>query len=118
MKRDMDVARRILFAIEADEGIPIAAVNLDLDGVSPVQLSYHVQLLDEAGLIQATNFTSSTGYAWKAHRLTWAGHEFLDNVRDDTRWKTVKMHALNTSGSLSLGALQAAISQMIAGALG
>ena len=44
-------------------------------------------LLAEAGLIEATNVSSFDGPDWKAKRLTWSGHEFLEASRDQNRWQ-------------------------------
>ena len=43
-------------------------------------------LLDEAGLIEAIDLSSRNGPAWLPQRLTWAGHEFIEASRDESRW--------------------------------
>ncbi len=57
MKRDMDLARRILFSIE-DYTQPDGWVPLKFDNVSGKVVSYHVKLLYKAGLIEAVDLTS------------------------------------------------------------
>jgi len=52
------------------------------------EISYHVRLLQEAGLIEA-GIPCEIGGRWEVRRLTWAGHEFMDAIRNDTVWKTV-----------------------------
>jgi hypothetical protein len=67
----------------------------------------HVQLLDEAGLVQAAlqggDKRISTGAL--VFRLTWAGHEFADSILDDTLWKKVKDHVIKPSASWTFGIL-------------
>lgn len=53
-------------------------------------VSYHVCLLQEAGLIHAIDFLSNDGTCWRPTRLTFAGHEFLDSVRDPKVWDYAK----------------------------
>lgn len=99
MKRDADLIREILFQVEAspttEDSIGLNFEEHDLD-----QVSYHVLLLHEAGLIVAVN--EGTGYGedenWKPIRLTWHGHEFLDAARDERRWGKVKKVMTKTGG--------------------
>ncbi len=85
MKRDLDLVREILIAIESDP-TPFGPKDLNLKDRDPVEVSYHVQIMDEAGLIEAMNLTSSSGYCWCPKSMTWTGHEFLDAARSDTVW--------------------------------
>ena len=60
MKRDMDLIREILLAIETI-GPPQGLARLDLPGHDPETVSYHVRLLDQAGLITAVDFSTAAG---------------------------------------------------------
>lgn len=90
--RDMELVRQILLEIEKRP--PWSGwIDLKLPGYSNEVISYHVMLLNEAGLITAVSLTTSTGSAfedWRPIRLTWQGYEFLEAVRDDKRWEKVK----------------------------
>lgn len=88
MKRDMDLARRILFEVEL-AGTYRDKLTLHLDDYSSEQISYHTLLLSEAGLIEMEASSRHTA-EFKPKRLTWEGHEFLDAVREDKRWHEVK----------------------------
>jgi hypothetical protein len=47
VKLDMDLARRILLAVEADpEADGAGYVAVEIDGYEPAEVSYHVRLLD------------------------------------------------------------------------
>jgi DNA-binding transcriptional ArsR family regulator len=85
MKRDMDLIRRILMDIEeSPEATGYQWLDLSIEGHSPEEVSYHVKLLDEAGLIEAEDLTDTAGFDVRPKRLTWSGHEFIDAVRKDT----------------------------------
>ncbi|MGN5146108.1 DUF2513 domain-containing protein [Aeromonas veronii] len=103
MKRDWDVVRLILTKLEelpdslstltyidfyADDRIKPDADLTELDR----QVSYHMELLIEAGLVVGTMDDSATLYAkeFRAYRLTWSGHEFLETIRSDTVWNKTK----------------------------
>lgn len=63
MKRDMDLFRRILLQLEASpEATGHSRIDLDIEDRDPTEVSYHVQLLKEAGLIEAVNEFHLTGF--------------------------------------------------------
>lgn len=88
MKRDLELVRKILFAIEAkpDVGSWLAPSQMNLIDWSEQEVNYHLLILEEAGYIKTIkqNYDNETHYF--ALRLTWDGHEFLEAARDDTRW--------------------------------
>jgi hypothetical protein len=89
MKRDMDLARKILFEIEKaplEEGW----VDIKFDDYTEEEVTYHIMILAEAGLIHAIDQSSLQKTEWYAQRLTWEGHEFLDAARDNGRWDKAK----------------------------
>ena len=84
MKRDLDLARRILLELEADpEATGGCAVGLDIEGRETAEVYYHVQLLTDVGLIESDSSMSNTrdGFVCLPTRLTYAGHEFLETSR-------------------------------------
>ncbi len=118
MKRDMDLARQILFAIEESNQDPIGWISIKIPDRDARDVSYHVQILSEAGLIEARDLSSKSGYEWKPTRLTWYGHEFLDAARSDTLWERAKALTLKETGGLSLDFLKATLIQLGMNALG
>lgn len=105
MKMDKDLVREILITIEDSADDPRGWITLELEGYSANHVSYHVQLLDEAGYIEAQNLSSlgKDGYEWQPKRLTFQGHEFLDTIRDNELWRRTK----DTAKDLSIGGLKA-----------
>ena len=91
MKRDMELCRKILFAIE-EQYVDTALHNLQIPEQTMEQVAYHCKILKEAGLI--TNykalFASNHIVGFGVGSLTWEGHDFLDKIREDTIWNKTK----------------------------
>lgn len=90
MKLDKDAIRSILLAIESDTGNPMIPKDIEIPGLSQQETAYHVELLAEAGFLEAKRLVTFQLYDWKPTRLTYAGHEFLDTVRDNEIWRLTK----------------------------
>ena len=115
MKRDMDLVRKILFAVEDNED---GNVNLDNIGYSRDRVYLHVELMKEHGLVDALVVPASDGpehriLACRIRRLTWDGHEFLNEVRKDEVWEKAKKICLEKTGGLAFGALKTCLSGVI-----
>ncbi len=99
MKRNWDTIREILTRLE---DLPDTDAILRLSDFSAdrnFEVSYHMELLIEAGLVEGSMSPTLGGGAtqFMARRLTWLGHEFLDAVRSDTVWNKTKS-AFATNG--------------------
>lgn len=116
MKRDMDLARKILIALEEREVVH-PFLRLEVQGFASALVSHHVWLLNQAGLIEANNASTADGDEWFPVCLTWEGHEFLDAARNDTTWNKAKALVLAKAGGLSFEALQFALTEIIKKAL-
>jgi hypothetical protein len=80
-----------------------SAGSLKIDGYSDLQVSYHLKIMVQAGLLcldviehsspgsivsgvsQPPHITTFRDYS-----LSWDGQEFLDAARDNTRWEKAK----------------------------
>lgn len=90
MKRDMDLCRKILLKIEkintgtAIYDLPIAGYNK--------QVAYHCQMLHEAGFIDGykAQYGDNELVFFCVGSITWAGNEYLNQIRDDNIWDKVK----------------------------
>ncbi len=107
MKRNMDLARLILLAIEQSDDDEPASIQLPTDQYDDLHISLHVRLLHEANLIHAIESTRgfNSSSAWIPHSLTWQGHEFLDVVRLGEIWENLKMEEAKFGGDLPFGVL-------------
>ena len=100
MKRDLDLAREILIAIEdaTFNGGPLKLTAPEQ--YSSEQVTYHIMLLHEAGLIRAFDFSSDEFPDWRPGYLTWEGHEFLNAAGESGRWKKAKTLVMEKGGGL------------------
>jgi hypothetical protein len=99
MKRDMDLIREILLAVEASPDQMTASLP-DFEGYTDSEINYHLVLLHEAGLIIALIHESDDQYFAEPVRLTWEGHEFLEAIKDKSKWNETKKIVLEKSGGL------------------
>lgn len=105
MQRDMELIRNILFDLEKKK--EPGWCNLEYDGYTKDQVSYHIKLAYQAGLIEARDVSTFEGMDWWAGDLTWQGHEFLDAVRNDTVWNKVKNKVAEQGGNLPFDIVKA-----------
>lgn len=99
MRRDMDLIRNILLELESQPSAgPLK--DLRIESYNEDEISYHVLLLHEAGLIEALDASGRDRLQWWPIRLTWQGHEFLEASRDDARWKAAKEKIVGAGGGL------------------
>jgi hypothetical protein len=94
MKLDKDLVREILLQVEASPD-PMAMVEITAPDHSQEEIAYHVQILDEGGLLEALDLTTMADYDWRPRRLTYNGHEYLDTIRDPEAWRFTKETAKN-----------------------
>jgi len=118
MKRDLDLIRKILMTLEEYEH-GNAPSKLTVDGFTDEQIGYHCFILKEAGFIEATDTTTFGSKSPSAlpRRLTWEGHEFIDNARDEKIWIQVKNKIKNTSGTVSISILTKVLTNAVIAAI-
>lgn len=116
MKRDWDLMRQILFEVEK---WPFTGGfdTITIPNHSEPEISYHVSLLADAGLIEAIDVSSHDGVAWRPKHLTYAGHEFLDAARQDTTWNSAKEKVFKATGTITLEAQKTVLHAMMTKAI-
>lgn len=119
MKRDLDLLRKILLAIEnADEfyyynGIPHLASDI---GCSNLELvSFHVSLLVDNDYIEVLDISCcSINYDdYMIKRLTADDCDYLDNIRNDTIWNKTKEVISNIGGTCALDIVKSIAGKII-----
>jgi len=119
LKRDLDLLRKILLAIEnADEfyyynGIPHLASDI---GCSNLELvSFHVSLLVDNDYIEVLDISCcSINYDdYMIKRLTADGCDYLDNIRNDTIWNKTKEVISNIGGTCALDIVKSIAGKII-----
>ena len=86
MKRDMELVRELLLSVESDNDFAPLVEQHSLEIVLG-----HLEIMMDAKLLVGRIYRDTNGDLKSAfvQRLTWNGHEFLDNARNDTAWKNV-----------------------------
>ena len=118
MKRDLDLIRKMLLAIEdAPSGW---APELKIDGNTDTQIGYHSYLMIDAGLAHGHDVSELGSEAPNSmiSNLTWAGHEFADAARDETLWKKAMGIVAEKGGNITLDIMKQLLSSLMKGALG
>jgi DNA-binding transcriptional ArsR family regulator len=87
MKREKDLIRELLLKLESLPLKPGKTFVLDgrepaigVDGYSPDQITYHLELLKEDGLIESPGSQPAIGVTFRG--LSSRGHDFLDDIRN------------------------------------
>jgi hypothetical protein len=94
MKRNLGLIRELLLKLEplsnshAWEMIGPDDPRIQVEGYIPDEIEYNLQLLVEQGFIEQPRSGPMLGIMFK--RLTWAGHDYLDAVRDPIIWSKTK----------------------------
>ena len=91
MKRDFELIREILLAIE-EQHTGVAIYGFKVEGYDLTTVAYHCKLLEEVGFISAykASYADNAIYNIAVGGLTWEGNDYLDKVRDNTLWKKTK----------------------------
>lgn len=93
MQRDMELIRKILFTIEEKYvDTWLGGNEISIDGYDMKTVAYHCAILHDAGLIYdyKGQYGDDELLFFGVGRLTWAGHEFLDKIKNDTVWNKTK----------------------------
>ena len=119
MNRNWDTIRDVLIATESLEQDETLSLR-DFDSGRASEISYHVELLAESGLLNVT-LKKRIGKGPKdffIRRLTWAGHEFLDAIRDESVWSKTKSKIMSKGGSMTFDLVKDVAISIIKSALG
>lgn len=94
MKRDIGLIRELLLRLEPLSGphawrmIHPTDPAIQVEGYTPDEIEYHLQMLVDQGLIEEPRSGPMEGIMFK--KLTWEGHDYLDAVRDSKVWSKTK----------------------------
>ena len=115
MKRDMELCRKILFAIE-EEYIDVAIRNLKIENYPMEQVAYHCKILHEAGLVSdyEAKYGGNHIISFDVGSITWNGHEYLDTIRQDSRWNEIKKQIISKSLPMTIDVITRVASSSIA----
>jgi hypothetical protein len=105
MKRNFTLIRDILS--DAQKAEPLSHLRgFSSEGVSEAEIAEHVEILIEAGLLKGEVKRSPGGRTLVlVSRLTWAGHDFLDAMGDESIWARAKESILKPAGGVAFDVL-------------
>lgn len=114
MKRDMNLIRKLLFLAEADGNDAELCEQYGREVVAG-----HTAILIDAGLVDGAIARGSDGkpVASNIIRLTWTGHEFLDNARNDTIWQKANSMIKDKALSVSFDVLASLLKSLVSAIL-
>lgn len=104
MKLNHDCVRDVLLFLEDNLSISSTIFTNDIivPSCSQDDIDYTVKLLIESGMLEGEFKSFISGqYTIYVNSITWSGHKFLDNVRDNTVWVATKK-SISKLGSVSL----------------
>ena len=92
MERNLSLIRGILLRIEEMQSRTEDA-DLAIEGYPEKTVVYNLDLAIKEGLVEGRVQWASDNddyYTVNVASLTWAGHDFLDSVRQDAVWRTTQ----------------------------
>jgi hypothetical protein len=106
MKRDMELIRELMLSIESQDG-DFNYESVKAIGYDEPQINYHLELLIEAKLVVGEVHPLMGGFSPIIHieKLSWSGHEFLENTRNESVWKETVKIVKEKGGSMAIGIL-------------
>lgn len=104
MKLNNDCIRDILLFIESNTDFEKPFINSDalitnLQSYDKNTIYYHIKMISQAELVDKVTFADNRPFL--VYNLSWEGHQYLDNIRDDKVWKLLK-EKTNQLSSVSL----------------
>src|SRR5665213_3669020 len=101
MKRDMELIREIMLALEAWPMAMGDAISMTpelmqtkIPDREPAEINHHMDLIHAAGFVDNGGHPSSGPmFGFLFMGLTMAGHDFLDTVRSPEVWRRTKAGA-------------------------
>ena len=106
MKRDLELVRKILLAMEAHEH-GFFSKYPEIENYTREEIGYHVFIMKQAGLIDAAerNTIRSKSPDAVPLNLTWFGHEFLESSKDKKIWEKAKRVVIEPAGGIAIDVL-------------
>jgi hypothetical protein len=103
MKRDMDLIRELLLRLEELPASPDTPLRLTIgqaplffEEKSDVEIKYQLYLMSQGDFICRGQYLESGTFEYYGFR--WAGHDYLDAIRDQEVWEKTKRAAEGARG--------------------
>src|SRR5699024_7165047 len=112
MRLNIECIRDVLLTSEEETNLNNEDLNIDelvtmprLKKYDEDAIIYTIKKIKEANYIEADVLIHSEGSMAMIRHLTYEGHLFLANIRDDGIWKKTKKEASKISSSVSINIL-------------
>jgi hypothetical protein len=109
MRRDMDLMRKALLAIEE---LPPTSSALTIAGYDSLVVNEHVGQLLADKYVTASTAVTRSGTFYFSPRLAPKGHELIDSIRDVSVWERVKALSLKRTGSVTFESIRRALADL------
>lgn len=103
MKRDWDLIREVLLAVEANSS---RELHFDVGEDDERKTAEHAFLLWKSGFLDGVNASSMDGDYVIVTGLTWAGHDLLQTIQSKPVWERIKSTAQEKSIDLTFDAVK------------
>lgn len=116
MQLNHDCVRDVLLYVEenANYNVRISTNSIKLKDYSIEEIVYTIEKLSEADFLNMTSVSTMgkqiPGYIVKS--ITYKGHEFLDNIKDNSVWSDTKKQ-LSKFSSTSLSIISSVAAQVL-----
>lgn len=109
----MEIVRSILIAAEETPNNRRHFIP-SIDGVKEPDLMYHIEIMEQAGLISTFDMTglNSEHPELVIRTITWEGQEFLSAARDDDTWSQAKQSLGSRFNGIGLDLLYRALTKI------
>jgi len=108
MKRDLDLVRSIINQMGESESSRFRLSNIK-HNVDESILHYHLELMEQGNLIKMLSSSISIEVIYS---LTWDGHEFWENSKNETIWNDAKTKFKNTASGMSIAVLNGVLTEL------
>ncbi len=107
VKRDLDLVRKILLWMEAQPEGHNINWTIEIDGHDEEAIGFHAHLMEQAGLIVATECTTQSDLSPAAIpvSITWDGYEFLGASKDNKLWTLAREKVIGPAGGVAFTVL-------------
>jgi hypothetical protein len=102
MKRDMELIRKILLAVEDSKDASRRGFRPEIDGYEDEVIQAHVGLLWNKGLLKAMDGSSRDGESYIITGLTWEGYDFIEAARNEAVWRKAIHVVMEKGGGITL----------------
>lgn len=116
MKRDLDLIRTLLLKIEEhNDPTPIYSERFYNLSDSPAIIDFHLRLLLQAGFIEAYEIpVLNKNYPqYSVLCLTFNGCDYLDSIRDESVWASIKSKLQSVSSSATFEVIKSLATSII-----